>query len=279
MKPTVVVGYERTLAGGRALLEAGHEAAFRGADVTVVHAFHPDVQESPRGAQEAAAATAAFGAGVLRHRYPSLSVRSEALAGISYEVLAGVARSAELLVLGSSHEEGEEAHDGQPLGPVAEWTLLYTPCPVMVVRGPERYPKGVVLAAVDIEEADEVVNFAFAEARFHSARLRAVSALDPSGVPAGLGVTGHQPAPHAQAQAALDRILAERMERGVPVPAHGEIVDGPPPLVLTAAAAHADLVVTGARRRGGGRGGVRIGPVTDALLRGVACPVVVVPHF
>jgi nucleotide-binding universal stress UspA family protein len=45
------------------------------------------------------------------------------------------------------------------------------------------------------------------------------------------------------------------------------------------AATRADVVVTGAHRRDGERHGVRLGPVTQALLRHTACPVIVVPHL
>lgn len=293
MKTTVVVGYDRTLAGGRALLEAGREAACRGADVTVIHVFDPGSQTrghdtTVADAREIAATVAAFGAGVLRHRYPALTVRDVTLEGVPQEVLAMASRGAKLLVLGSGHEDGLTA---QPLGPVAEWTVAHTSCPVMVVRGVERYPKGVVLAAIDVEErADEVVNFAFAEARYHSARLQAVGAVDPSRVPASVGAAEAAPGPpgpprpygsppqRAEAETALGRILGDHRERGARVHATGEIIDGPPASVLTSAAAHADVVVTGARRRDGERSGVRIGPVADALLCGVVCPVIVVPH-
>src|SRR6185312_396297 len=127
MKSIVVVGYEHTLAGGRALLEAGREAACRGADVSVIHAYHPGPAANNRDAADTAAATATFGADILRHNYPGLTVRAEAFAGVPYEVLA--------------------ASDVQ-------------------------------------EQAEEVVNFAFAEARFHSARLQAVSAFDAAKTPA-----------------------------------------------------------------------------------------------
>jgi len=50
MKSIVVVGYEHTLAGGRALLEAGREAACRGADVSVIHAYHPGPAANNRDA-------------------------------------------------------------------------------------------------------------------------------------------------------------------------------------------------------------------------------------
>ena len=166
MRTTVVVGYDRTLPSGRALLEAGREAAYRDADVTVVHVRRPDTAARGTGAaeREASAPIASFGAGVLRHRYPGLTA----------------------------------------------------------------------------------------------------------------------PEPRAGARTALDQILAERQERCVRVRADGEVVAGSPPSVLTAAAARADLVVAGARRRHSGhcaeRYRVRIGPVAQALPRGAACPVIIVPH-
>lgn len=83
----------------------------------------------------------------------------------------------------------------------------------------------------------------------------------------------------AEAQAELDRLLAERQARCARVQVSSAAVDGPPSAVLTAAAVHADVVVTGAARRDGERHGVRLGPVTRALLHHAACPVVVVPHL
>ncbi|MEY9931816.1 nucleotide-binding universal stress UspA family protein [Catenulispora sp. GP43] len=283
MRTTVVVGYDRTLPSGRALLEAGREAAYRDADITVVHVRRPDTAAS-RGTdaaeREASASTASFGAGVLRHHYPGLTIRAEALVGAPHEVLASAARGADLLVLGSTDSPDAT---GQMLGPVAEETLARTPCPTMVVRSGERFPRGVVLVAIDLaERAEEVVDFAFAEARFHAARLHAVSAVEPAELRALVGATAPAPDPRAGSRVALDRILAERQERCVRVQAGGEVVAGPPTSVLTAAAAGADLVVAGARRRHGEhcgeRYGVRIGPVAQALLRGTACPVIIVPH-
>lgn len=286
MRSTIVVGYNRSLPSGRALLEAGREAGLRGADVIVVSAFDPG--QDPSGGfgaetagQESAAEAAAFGVGVLRHRYPGVAVHSEAAVGAPHEVLTTTARRAGLLVIGVRGEPGGPTE--QRLGPVPELTLARTPCPTMVVRGPERHPRGVVLAAVDVaERTDEVVNFAFAEARFRSATLRAVNAVETSGLRTLVGSAGTVPEPPvaavADAQAELDRILGDRRARCVRVRASGTSVDGPPSAVLTAAAAHADLVVTGARRRDGERHGVRLGSVTRALLRHTTCPVIVVPH-
>ena len=290
MRSTVVVGYNRTLPSGRALLEAGREAELRGADVIVVHAFDPSPSAHPHAdtetaVREAATATAAFGAGVLRHRYPRLAVRCEVSAGAPHEVLATAARRADLLVLGVRGEAGGTAE--QRLGPVPELTLAHTPGPTMVVRGPERHARGVVLAAIDVaEQADEVVNLAFAEARLRSAVLHAVSVVETSGLRTLVGATAPGAAPESRpgavsdVQAARDRILTERQARcASQVQVSGQALDGSPSEVLADAASRADVVVTGARRRDGERHGVRLGTVTQALLYRTACPVIVVPHL
>lgn len=284
MRSTVAVGYNRSLPSGRALLEAGREAALRGADIIVVSTYDPhrDPSAGFRGEAamlEAAAESAAFGAGVIRHRYPGLAVRPEAAIGPPPDVLTATARRAALLVIGVRGEPDSPTE--QRLGPVPELTLARTPCPTMVVRGPERHLRGVVLAAVDVaERTDEVVNFAFAEARFRAATLRAVTAVETSGLRTLVGSAGAAPEPGpaavADAQAELDRILADHRAECVQV--RGTSLDGPPPAVLTDAAVHADVVVTGARWRDGERHGVRLGPVTHALLSHTACPVIVVPH-
>ena len=286
MRFTIIVGYNRSLPSGRALLEAGREAALRGADVIVVHAFDPSPQahadfDTEAAVREAAAETATFGAGVLHHRYPQLAVHGEALPGAPHEVLTTAARRADLLVLGVRGEAGGAAE--QRLGPIPGLTLARTPCPTMVVRGPERHARGVVLAAIDVtERADEVVNFAFAEARFRSAVLHAVSAVETAELRALVGTAGSVSEPRttlAGVQADLDRVLAERRARCGQVSVRSQAVDGSPSMVLPAAAAQADVVVIGARRRDGERHGVRLGTVTQALLHRTACPVIVVPHL
>jgi nucleotide-binding universal stress UspA family protein len=153
----------------------------------------------------------------------------------------------------------------------------------MVVRGFRRDPRGLVLAAVDVDDpADQVLNFAFAEARLRSARLQVVSAYDLSEVRTALddaektgdlcgGIL-------AEATAELDRIVRERQDRCARVQASGRLVEGPVTGVLTAASEHADVIVSGAHRLTGEKRGTRVGPVTDALLRHAACQVVVVPY-
>ncbi|WP_344663336.1 universal stress protein, partial [Catenulispora subtropica] len=175
MRSTVVVGYDRSLPSGWAVLEAGREAVSRGADVTVIHAYwRPATSEDT--VHEAATATAAFGAAILRRHHPELTVRSQAAPGDPHDVLATAARSADLLVMGA---RGDGGFAEQSLGSATIRTLARTPCPAMVVRNPQRSARGIVLAAVDLTDpTEDVLNFAFAEARRRTALLRVISAHD-----------------------------------------------------------------------------------------------------
>jgi nucleotide-binding universal stress UspA family protein len=155
----------------------------------------------------------------------------------------------------------------------------------MVVHGPERCARGIVLAAIDLaERAGEVLNFAFAEARIRSAQLRAITAVETTKLRTLVGAGGGpEPEPHpttlTDTQTELDQLLAERQTRCTRVQANGQALHGPPTRILTTAATHADIVITGARRRDDTRHGVNLGAVTQALLRHTTCPVIVVPHL
>jgi nucleotide-binding universal stress UspA family protein len=304
MRPTVVVGFDRTPSSEQALVEAGREAAWRGASVTVVHAFHwvpsptpmtytpPRVEESLR---QAAAETADFGADLLRHRYPGMPVEAKAVPGAPFAVLVEAAQDAELLVVGN---RGRGGFTGLLLGSVSSRTVVHAPCPVMVVRGEygvdgehgehgeprePREPRDTIVAAIDIEDpADELLDFAFAEASRRSARLRVISAWDIAGAAAYAGDT--EQVRHAARQALSDvqtalRNLFQPWQAKYPdVRVQAEAVDGSPGAVLTEATAQADLIMAGAHRHGGGRPGVRVGPIAHALLEHAKCPVVIVPR-
>jgi nucleotide-binding universal stress UspA family protein len=280
MRSIVVVGYDRSLASGRAVLEAGREAACRGGEVVVVHAYPQPVGGIDEAAREAAQATADFGAAVLRRHLLGLPVRGQATAGVPHEVLTAAARGADMLVLGA---RGDDGTMGQALGSVATRTLACTPCPTMVVRGLPRDPRGLVLAAVDVgDPADQVLSFAFAEARFRSARLQVLSAFDLTEVRTALddaqATAELCEGLLAEAAAELDRIVKERQDRCARVQASSRLVEGAVTAVLTTASEHADAIVTGARRLDGEKRGTRVGPVTEVLLRHAACPVVIVPY-
>jgi len=78
-----------------------------------------------------------------------------------------------------------------------------------------------------------------------------------------------------RAEAALTRSLEPWRDKYPDVVAEHELSGGDPATVLVDATAHADLIVVGARRRGGG---VRLGPIAHTLLRHADCSVAVVPY-
>src|SRR5512139_2784988 len=214
MKSTVVVGYDQTPHSERALVEAAREAAWRGASLTVVHAFQwvppttpmaftpPSIEETLR---DAAKQTAEHGAQIARSRFPGLLVEAKAAAGGAADVLATTARGADLLVVGN---RGRGGFAGLLLGSVSMRALAGSCIPTMVVRGDGEETHGVVIAAVDIEEpADEILDFAFAEADRRGARLEAVSVWDMSWAAEYAGDTAEVRRAATQATIDLDAAL------------------------------------------------------------------------
>jgi nucleotide-binding universal stress UspA family protein len=289
MKPSVVVGYDQTPSSERALLEAACQAALRQASLTVVTAFHwitpvapmpytpTDVEE---GVRESAAAIADHGAGIVRDRYPGMSVTALAQEGPTAETLASVAAAAEVLVVGN---RGRGGFAGLLLGSVSMRALSAATVPTMVVRGSDHEPRDLVVAAVDVADpGDATLEFAFAEADRRGARLEVVNAWDKPWF-----LENAESA--AEVEAAVRRILTDLGTelRAVTRPWQAKYpevrvrlraADGSPASVLTEASHRADLVVVGAHRRVDGRPGTRVGPVAHALAHHADCPVAVVPR-
>jgi nucleotide-binding universal stress UspA family protein len=288
MKSTVIVGYDQTGPGERALIEAAREAAWRGASLTVLNAFHWIPVGSPmafpplnveESLKEGAEQIAAHGAELARDRHPGTIVEAKAVEGPTADVLAAASRTADLLVVGN---RGRGGFAGLLLGSVSMRALAAACVPTMVVRGSEHEPRDLVVAAVDVEETTrEVLEFAFAEASRRGARLEAVNVWDISWAMENAGDSEEVQAAGKQAMADLDAVLESAVHalhaKYPDVRASYRIADGTPSAVLTEASQHADLIIAGARRHGDGQHGMRVGPVPHALLHHADCPVVIVP--
>jgi len=287
--PTVVVGYDQTPHSERALTQAAREAAWRGAALTVVHAFDWMPPTTPMtyvpGSVEAsikqtAEKIAEHGASVARSLFPNLLVETKAAPGNAAEVLATAARDAELLIVGN---RGRGGFAGLLLGSVSMRALTASCVPTMIVRGTHRDPHDVVLVAVDIEEpADDLMDFAFNEAARRGARLEAVNVWDLTWAAEYADNAEDIRRAAAQARVDLDAALEALVRTW-----HGKypdvrvshlVADGTPTAVLIDATSHADLIVAGARHHGDGRHGMRVGPVSHALALHADCPVVIVPR-
>jgi nucleotide-binding universal stress UspA family protein len=289
MESIVVVGYDRSPHSERALVQAAREAAWRGAALTVVHAYSwmppttpttftpADIEESVRrGAEE----IAEHGADLARSRFPGMHVEARAIAGGAAESLASTARGADLLVVG---DRGRGGFTGLLLGSASLRALTESCVPTMVVRGAHRDPHDVILVAIDIADpADELLDFAFTEAARRGARLEAVTVWDISRAAEYAGDTDTIRHGAAQAtadlDAALDAVVRTWHAKHPEVRVSHQVADGTPAGVLTAATSHADLIIAGAHHQSGGRHGMRVGPIAHALLHHADCPVVVVPR-
>ena len=290
MKRTIVVGYDQSPSGDRALAQAGREAAWRDTAVTVVTGYHAIAVASPMGympadfqttMKDAAEKIAGDGMRWLRNRYPGMPVDAKVVAGPTADSLAEAARNADLLVVGN---RGRGGFAGLLLGSVSMRTLSLASCPTMVVRGVPREPAGSIVLAVDIEDAaDEVLEFAFAEASLRRARLRAVNVWD-------LGWSGSadpdaaddldtaKARAMADIRTAMETQLNHWHAKYPDVRVAVEVADGTPSAVLTRATSNADLIVAGAHRRDDGSSGMRLGPIVHTLLHHADCPVAVVPR-
>jgi nucleotide-binding universal stress UspA family protein len=139
----------------------------------------------------------------------------------------------------------------------------------------------VVLGVGDTAEGSEAVAFAFREAevressRLHAVRAWRCPALELPDVPV---VQGTAPEPHLRAaeQALYSAVHAPAGEHPA-VAVLQDPFEGPAREALLNAAATADLLVVGARRRDGTLG-MQLGPVNHAVLHHASCPVAVVPE-
>ncbi len=163
------------------------------------------------------------------------------------------------------------------LGSVALGVSGHTDCPVAVVRHLPARLRGEVVVGVDGSPAGvEAIGFAFAEASFRGAALRAVHAWNRP-------IAGGGPFALADAEEMAEeerRVLAEALagwsERYPEVKVTEQLEHGHPVDVLRDASTEADLLVVGSRGRGD-LAGLVLGSVSHSLLHHAACPMVVTP--
>jgi|SRR2546423_1567319 len=133
----IVVGFDGSDGGSRALSWAVAEAAERGGTVQAVTAWQwtePELGADVRAEHGRMARLSLEEAvNTARQAHPEVTVAGEAVPGASAEVLTTAAADADLLVLGS-HGHGRLFH--AVLGSVAEQCIRAAVCPVVVVPVP-----------------------------------------------------------------------------------------------------------------------------------------------
>lgn len=270
----VVAGYDGSPNSVRALSWAVREARERGTMLTVCHAWtlgSPACQGGSaardlarRSAQQILDRAVQYAQAVMG---PSV-VRPLLADGPAAQTLCECSADAAMVVLGS---RGQGGLNGLLVGSVSLEVTAHARGPVIVVRGHWRpaggYLPGPVVVGVDGSEASwAAAEFAADEAALRGAALLAVCA--PADTPAIVGGA------HLLRDD-FEHVVAGCEKNHPELTILKQFADGPARSALLAAARDAQLLVVGARGRGGLRE-MHLGSVSLAALCYAACPVSVV---
>ncbi|MEV4416049.1 universal stress protein [Catellatospora sp. NPDC049609] len=275
----VLAGADGSASALDAVRAAAREAALRRRPLRIVHAFiwplmHVDTGPSeavPEGGlrhdaerilAEAAAAAAA--------EAPAVEISTDLLTGAPAPVLLHAAREADLVVLG---DRGLGGFSGLLLGSVAVQVSSHSRTPVLVVRG-RRDPAGPVLLGCDGSAGSTAaVTAAFTAAGLRGAELLAVRVWRESPGVASTPLYDAERARKEELELLQDALDANR-GRHAEVRVRTELVLGRAGHELVRLSGQAQLVVVGARGRGGFTG-LLLGSVSQQLLHHAACPVLI----
>ena len=132
------------------------------------------------------------------------------------------------------------------------------------------------------EPCAAVLDFAFAEAERRQAALEIIHAWEPSWTMEygkyGEGIRADIQLVHMKLEDLLDREVAAIAPRHPHVEPFSHVAAKSPGAVLVQAAGLCDVVVLGARRLGGERHRLAVGPVAQTLLHHAGCAVALVPY-
>jgi nucleotide-binding universal stress UspA family protein len=281
---SVVVGVDGSESSLDAVRLAAREASLRRRPLLAVHAFvwalmrvpvgpHP-LGPPDGGLRNQAERLVSEAVEEARKAAPEVAVTARTVDGTVAPVLLAEARDAYMVVLG---DRGLGGFSGLLVGSVAVQVAAHATCPVVVAKG-ERHPDGPVVVGVDGSAvSDRAVGFAFEEASLRDAPLVAIHSWQLP-MPTEFG----DPLPLGYDQeiaAAKERALSEGIagwgERFPDVAVTRRVHQGRPAEALVDGSDQAQLVVAGARGRGGFTG-LLLGSVSQAVLHHARCPVAIV---
>lgn len=269
----VVVGFDGSPTSRAALMVGAGEAARRGRDLLVVHAEErpSDLVRADGGCDPLAEAVE-----LVRPVLPRGRVSLLDRIGPAASVLCEQAENADLLVVG----RGELGLLALVAGSVAIDVACHAPCPVVIVGDPGAHVPhhGPVVAGVEREHAEEVLDAAFREADLRGLDLVIVHSwsnvhwLGPDGIATVDADDEVLREHHVQW---LHDVVAPFQSKYPAVPVTEAPREGRPAGVLTTSSAGASLLVIGTRGRGA-VAGLLLGSVGQKLLKRALCPVMIV---
>lgn len=287
----VVVGVDDSDEARHALAWSQDEAALRGGELHVVHAWAPYAPVSEVAAmapvddelyEKAARAVLEGALATIAPDTPgNLTLESSAVRGYPSSVLLEQAADADLLVVGG---RGRGGFTGLLLGSVSQQCVHHARTPVAVVplTAPLPGTDDVVVGVDGSAGSWLALGWAVDEAAIRGARLSVVHAWStPYAVPpGGIGIAPlHRRDFLEQSQRLLHEMVEGTVVRAERRPPDIELVpiEEPAAPALLHRSKGAGLLVVGSRGRGG-FAALLLGSVSQQCLHHATCAVVVVPH-
>ncbi|WP_432590354.1 universal stress protein [Streptomyces sp. HD1123-B1] len=212
----------------------------------------------------------------LARLHPDLTIIDELVAEEPEKAMLAAAASSRMLVLGS---RGLDPVASFFLGDIGLHAVGRAERPVVLVRPGREGDRGKVVVALSLHgPQDNLLEFAYVTAFTRGVPLYAVHGRKPERAHTLRGPdSGADQDLEQRARGELDDVLRPWRERFPRVRVIDEVYLESPARAVARAAADCDLLMVG-RRRHPPALGPRLGPVVQAAVHHVTCPVAVVPH-
>jgi nucleotide-binding universal stress UspA family protein len=266
----ILVGYDGSAGATEALAWAAREARARGSLLTVCLVRAPEfagphANADTGGESRTAEQRLATGLKLARTVAGQDAVQPLLADGPIAATLCERSGEAEMVVVGS---RGHGGMPGLPVGSVGLQVASHGRGRIVVVRGnwqpvPGHAPLPVVAGIDGSPSSDAALAFAFEEAELRRTYLVAVCALaDDPGV---LGAAG-------RIKEGFERLVSHHERQNPEISVDRRFSEGPPRAALLEAATQAQMIIVGARGRGGFED-MAVGSVGLAILTYARCPV------
>jgi nucleotide-binding universal stress UspA family protein len=286
MNKSVMVGVDGSAAALYAVDWAAAEAGRRRLPLRIVHVAARWEYNAAAPAEPGVEAPRPEAAGLQVLRIAEERARTFASVDVSCRLGIGPvpltllqeAEDAALLVLGP---RGAGGFTRLLLGSVSRQAAEHAPCPVVIVPPDTdtRPRRAEIVVGVDGSAGSiDAVGFALEEASLRAVGLRAIHAwAHPAYPPEMRPARYDQMAVEREGARLLSESLAGWKSKYPDVPLLEQVIEGAPVDVLIETSGSAELLVVGARGRGGFPG-LRVGSVSHAVLHRARGPLVVVPR-
>ncbi len=277
----VLVGFDDTATGERALRWSVEEASLRRLPLTVCHAWHWSYPVPPSG-PEAVETVRKMGKHILdkgvmiaHELAPQVQVRARLASGPASAILVEQSGNAALVVVGA---HGRGGFPELAARSAAVQVAAYARCPVLVVRNAADRSRPVVVGVDGSPASEAALGFGFEEAALRRQCLIAVHACwEPEAVVcAEMGVVTGPEQLREMAACRLERAVSPWREKYPYVEARTSLVMAPSIQALREVADGAGLLVLGDRGTGGAEW-LRLGAVSSVMVQHAPCSVAIVP--